>query len=84
MLMMRTQIELDIDEIDDKETTKLNGRPPQLVLREHLLEKGFIVLAQGDHSMTVSFGDLETAIAAFGIGSSRSKYPRPTPGGGTG
>jgi len=78
---MRMQIEIDLDEIDGKETTKINGRPPQLVMREHLLKKGAVVLAHGDHSITFSLRELEIAVAAMRAG--RSSGPRPSPGAGS-
>lgn len=79
---MRMQIEIDLDEVDGKETSKMNGRPPQLVMREHLLKKGAIVFAHGDHSITFSLRELEIAVAALRSGASSG--PRPNPGGGTG
>ncbi len=80
-MTMRMQIEIDLDEIDGKETSKLNGRPPQLVMREHLLKRGAIVLTHGDHSVTFSLRELEIAVAA--LRSCASSGPRPSPGAGS-
>jgi len=72
---MHMRFELDLIEVDGKETSSLNGKPPQLVLRDHLTRvrrdgggaKAAIVLEQGEHSITVHFDELEAAVAALGV-----------------
>jgi hypothetical protein len=62
---MRAHFEIDIEEVDGKETSKMNGRPPHLTMRSHLIKYNSIVLEQEGKSITVPFDELEAAVRSF-------------------